>query len=499
MANRYLRTTGSDSNDGSTPALAWSTWGKALGATGIVSGDVLYVGGGTYRETVTVGMTNPTAETRIWADVDGSHCGDPGQVILSAYTTNDTTAPAAATTLNLNGRDFLTFESVAPGLGGVTLVGGDIAVSCLTAITAHSQNITLRDMTMIPGRVVSGGSCLSYTAAADEVGTWVIDRCRFIASNVNGVIIVIVTRPSAADLDVDVQIRNCFAWCATGAFVRVDAAGANTFNGGGVDLFNCTFLGNSAILQTVNANLSTSIPCTLANCLHLGGSGAPLNANVAGQIKESGPNRLFTGTARTNVAGADLDAGSVLGNAHALLLNLGQEDGSAVPRPFAAPLAGSPLLGFGTATGAPATDLGNRPRPAGGPITPAAGAHERHDVGRRGTALGADAGDYLELVGPGDHRFDVPVDSVPTTISVKTRWDASHSDANKPRMRLINGGEVGVADQTITATGTAGSAYETLTTASFTPTAKGIVSIQLESRSASAAGIAAFDSVVVST
>ena len=65
MATYYVRLSGSDANDGLTAATAWRTINKALSATGIVSGDTLYIGAGKYREIVSLGLTSPTVETFI--------------------------------------------------------------------------------------------------------------------------------------------------------------------------------------------------------------------------------------------------------------------------------------------------------------------------------------------------------------------------------------------------------------------------------------------------
>jgi hypothetical protein len=62
---------------------------------------------------------------------------------------------------------------------------------------------------------------------------------------------------------------------------------------------------------------------------------------------------------------------------------------------------------------------------------------------------------------------------------------------------LINGGQIGVSDQTVTATSASGSGYETLTFSSFTPSAAGIVTIRLVNRTTNGSGIAAFDTFTV--
>src|SRR5690242_4908865 len=104
MATYYVRKTGSDAAAGTSPATAWATIGKALGASGIASGDTVYVGPGVYREQITVAMTSATVETLVIADVDGSQTGDaPGEVRWTGWDGgSDIVAPTnSGNTLNL--------------------------------------------------------------------------------------------------------------------------------------------------------------------------------------------------------------------------------------------------------------------------------------------------------------------------------------------------------------------------------------------------------------
>ena len=62
MATYYVRPDGNNSNSGTGPASnqAWATIQKALGSTGIGSGDTLYIAPGLYGEQVTIGGTYST-------------------------------------------------------------------------------------------------------------------------------------------------------------------------------------------------------------------------------------------------------------------------------------------------------------------------------------------------------------------------------------------------------------------------------------------------------
>lgn len=80
---RFVRTSGSDLNDGRTPLKAWRTLAQAL--TQIGPGNVLFVGAGTYPETPTI-TTVATAEAPlvIRGDTLGEFTGDPGEVLIDA-------------------------------------------------------------------------------------------------------------------------------------------------------------------------------------------------------------------------------------------------------------------------------------------------------------------------------------------------------------------------------------------------------------------------------
>jgi hypothetical protein len=118
MATYYVRTDGNDSNAGTGPATnqAWQTIGKALGATGIGSGDTLYVAPGDYRQTanITVGGTY-TAPTNVIGDPTSSQfSGIPtGRVLITNRLSSDlgNTAGTFALFTMLN-KNFLRFSNL---------------------------------------------------------------------------------------------------------------------------------------------------------------------------------------------------------------------------------------------------------------------------------------------------------------------------------------------------------------------------------------------------
>ncbi len=86
----YVRTRGSDSNDGLSPGSSYRTIQKAISMC-TRAGSTVYVGPGTYKESISIGTGNgstavsgtESSPTRIVADTTGSHTNDdPGTVLL---------------------------------------------------------------------------------------------------------------------------------------------------------------------------------------------------------------------------------------------------------------------------------------------------------------------------------------------------------------------------------------------------------------------------------
>ncbi len=94
MAIYYVRVDGNDSNTGTGPATnqAWQTIDKALGVSGIGSGDTLYIAPGDYRQTatITVGGTY-SAPTYVMGDPTGGQFSGitPGRVLITNRLSSD--------------------------------------------------------------------------------------------------------------------------------------------------------------------------------------------------------------------------------------------------------------------------------------------------------------------------------------------------------------------------------------------------------------------------
>ena len=119
MATYYVRLDGNDANTGlgSTTALAWQSLEKALGATGIGSGDTLWIAPGDIRRatTITVGGTY-TAETFIKGDPTASQFPGmtAGRVFISSRVGSDsgTGYGTQSQMIDLNSKNFMTWENI---------------------------------------------------------------------------------------------------------------------------------------------------------------------------------------------------------------------------------------------------------------------------------------------------------------------------------------------------------------------------------------------------
>lgn len=485
MATYYVRKTGNDGNAGTTAGAAWLTIGKALGAAGIASGDTLYVGAGTYRETVTVAMTSATATTQIIADVDGSKTGDAGPVIWTAYTTNDTTAPAAAATLNLSGRDFLAFD-------GFYIVGGNSNPPCVDASSTVSTDITFRRCTFLSGAFAN--NLIRCVGTGGTALNWLIDRCSFTLYNNSTALYLTLPTVGGADYDSNFIVQNtlCIAGMGLAAFF-VDTSGALANKPGGVLFYNNTIIGGQTAINFSGSSFSTSIQSKIHNSILIGGS-VGMASGAASQVIENF-NLIQATTARTNITAG---ANSVATFATCSLLDMGYARSvDLLMRPWGTPMPGSPMLGFGNQAGGPAVDALNRPRPAGGGSTnKGIGAFERHDTAIKETSVTQAGGTSAKIVGPADHDLLIPVDATATTIRIYGRYDTNHGAGSKPQVILQDAADIGVSTSTVTMTA-AVDTWEQLTVGPFTPTAKGWVTLRLISRAAAGNGIAYFDTLTV--
>lgn len=485
----------------STP---WKTPNKALTTlTPSGSGDTVFIAPGIYRSVVSVTIT-PTAASPVTVigDVLRSQAWpaavQAGEVLITAYTTDDVSAPSGSAVLTTNDKAYLTFRGLIfqNGSGYHTAVMG-----------AGGHDLTFEDCAFFPGSNQQG--CMAHDATAGAVSNVTFDRCVWVAGADEGLSISLPRHTAA--YDVNVVVRNCLVLASgmTYSPITLFATGTGT-DGGGVYVYNSTFWGKG---PGVNAGGTGTYKLYVYGCFIVAMGEYGLKVQTAGtgtEITED-YNVILSRYPRFNVnegTNSYPHATNRPAPTRAVAFSVGQERlvgrySRHVLTPMADPglwdnsgtLQGyrSVLLGFGNhTTYTSAVDLLNRPRPAGGESTSkAAGALERHDTARAETTT-VDVAPSVVIVGPGDHEFDVPVDAAATTLSVKARYDATHGTTNKPQLLLLANAEIGVSAQTLTMTAAADT-WETLTSSSFTPTAKGVVTLRLVSRAAAGGGKAFFD------
>jgi hypothetical protein len=181
MATYYVRVDGNDANTGlgSSTAQAWQTISKALGATGIGSGDTLYIAPGTYRQgtAVVVGGTY-SAMTYVYGDPTGAQfTGVPaGLVRITTFTPADTSASSAVNAITATSKSNLTFANlfIETGTGsGITFTSGD--------------NILVENCVFTLQRGSAGQAGFYYTNPANTTGV-TVQRCQFFGGHTSIVI-----------------------------------------------------------------------------------------------------------------------------------------------------------------------------------------------------------------------------------------------------------------------------------------------------------------------
>lgn len=500
MATYYVSPYGSDSNNGLGPDPTAATnkplltLGKAISNVSpkATAGDTVIIAPGVYREAFQLGPNGSSGNTITVSGDPGNAQGfkdgsgvlvSPGEIRWGWVAANDTTQPTINQTCVYAPRSYYNFSNI-----------WFLGYGAAGALVSLSNGTNVSFTTCMFSIVTAGGGpttgAISITNSSNLVLNHTFDRCIFIGHSYPIFLITLAkTSTGAADYNANILIQNSLFLGGSNQ-VSVTISGTGTYTGGGITLQNCTMLGNGTYAVLTGAGVSTTAPVAVYNCVFSGGS-ASLGANASGQIVED--YNLLNGT--SNIA---TPTHSTVGSACAPLLDFGQAIlWGQTPRPIGTPTIGSPLLGFGNATGAPVYDFTGRARPEGGQsLGNGIGWMERHDTAVLETSV-VDSGTSIRIDGPGSHEFVIPVDAVSTTISVKCQYDTNHGTTYPPQAIIPGEAEIGVSAQTITASATTGS-WITLAFTAFTPAAKGVVRVQLVARPSAANGKCYFDTFAIS-
>jgi hypothetical protein len=240
MATYYVRTDGNDSNAGTGPATnqAWQTIGKALGATGIGSGDTLYVAPGDYRQTatITVGGTYSTI-TQVIADPTASQFSGivAGRVLITNRLSNDVGNSAGNFAIfTLSSKNYLQFYNFVFEQAGASNIFSLVDSTdlqwhkCLFMQVSNQTGINVSDST-------TNGLTKNY----------VLRQCIFSFYGTAGPYSDVSVGKSSATQNYvySLTFDRCFFDGAASAVVTLSNATSATYSGTGFYFYNCTGLG----------------------------------------------------------------------------------------------------------------------------------------------------------------------------------------------------------------------------------------------------------------
>ena len=501
MSTLFVRKTGLDSNDGSTAALAFLTVDKA--ANTVAAGDVVNVGAGVYRELVTMDTSGVSGSPITWiADIDGKLTGDAGLVVITAGDTEDPGVERSIA-LGISGEDityntFRHFTIIAGSTRGLRMTNVD-SIAGLRFEDCNFQGS------------IADAETITITYDASTVVAPAGDGLRFLRCLFQGPVELTGASNAVADIDIDVGFEACiFAGTNDSSGIgglRWNGTDAAGFGIGNIQVLGCTFFGiDTGVFVDDGSVVNSGFTVDVRNSRFL-----YCNSGI---IKETDNDGAATSdfnifetvdTALTNVtAGGDDLTGKVAGltGGYGDLI-LVKKLGWSPYLPFEAMQFAdqgpgstyqSPNIGAGDATlyDANSLDFYGNPRIMGLTAVPDMGAVEAFAKPAQETSTVRSGSFAVSFTGFGFYEALVPVDAVPTTISVYGRYNSSYGTP-LPKLEVL--GIQGVSDQSDIMTGAADQWEQMSVT--FTPTSAGVVRVRLWSQDE--AGNAFFDDYRVTT
>lgn len=489
---------GADANNGLGPDASavtnkpWKTVAKAVGASGMASGDTLYLSPGVFREIITVTLA-PTGTTSIIGDPqnkqgfkDASGVVVPGgPVILSSWQSGDKANPPNGRVWSAASKNFYSFSYIN------FINNNQSGAYEIFQTSADTHDYTFTDCSFF-----GIGSSL-FSISQSTFGTalnfsW--DRCIFYEASSSYHIDIGLTKGSGADYDIGVSVKNCVFYGGS-SFLRVTSAGGSGANAGNGFIFRnntCHICLSVAIDISIISTAGTTFPSKVYNNIIVYSLSIGIRAGSTGQLLED-YNWINSTTPRTNVA---VGTHSISDRSYNPYFHFGQERISGqFLRHFGEPTAGSALLGYGNDGNQSSYDNRNNPRPAGGlSALPAVGALERSNTwGQEATTVRT--GTYaISCIGPGYQDFLIPVDGTSTTVSVYLRFDSNYT-GTKPKIQVLANDELGLSAAEDTVTASADTWDQRSVT--FTASKAGLVTVRLLSSDTSGYGRALADDFAV--
>jgi hypothetical protein len=343
-----------------------------LGATGIGSGDTVYIAPGLYGEQVTIGGTYSTT-TYITGDPTASQFPgvSAGRVQIGAFSNLGTAPIYTGNTITGTSKNNLYFSSIEFLLScGTNFGSAGIAF-------ATSQNNTFDDCIF---QQCNSAAIHLFNASppTSSALNLTVKNCAFIGAVVGSVNFLVVLFGENAVTDTT-SFTNCiFQNHHTGLYLSSVTTSVT----------NCTFAGTSIGITQLGSRI-----LTLRNSLFYGcGIGAAFASSSSGTqtyCRYVGCGVSFSGAASSGTSSVVGTPG--IENYYSLLT------GTATLQPMSS-ILGSPNTGFGTATGAPATDMYGVTWTG---ATPDAGSATYRNISSVGTYLPSERNASTITIAPG--------------------------------------------------------------------------------------------------
>jgi len=327
MAIWYVRSGATGSGTGPGLAQAWGTITQAVAAgSGVTGGDTVWIAPGVYRETPTIGFTNPTSTVNFFGDPTASQFPgvSPAPVRVTTFTVSDnsTTSTSASFT---SSRDYTYFR--------------DIVFVCTLALSG--SNLTMY-------RCVFESAPLNISPTATTTANITIDSCTSLGTQG----FTFDLPKASSNYSASIVVKNCLIILnnVTNVGIRFQPKGSGAGWITDALVTNCTVIGGARCVDTSFAAGFTGRAVLLQNSI-LNGFSFVLVSDVSGQIQYQNCRIIGSINGPTSISG-NTTTMSYMG------LEFGQSKLGGIPNPqLLANIVGSVNIGWGTTSNAPSVDL----------------------------------------------------------------------------------------------------------------------------------------------